>query len=420
MKSTPIAIKTLIENRSVTSHYQPIINLHSREVIGCEALCRGISPEAKLIPPLPMFAAAAQAGLSLELDRLCRQRILNETLEDFIGNDKLVFINFDICILAEERAEPGWLAQAIRASDYDFNDIAIEIVESELKNIEPLITFVEYYRALGCLIVIDDYGTSHSNCERIASIKPDIIKIDKGLISGIADDYYKQSIVAAVIQIGRKIGSLVLAEGVEEIRDVLHCHRAGVDLMQGYIFSRPIPHDQVMERIELIESKILRHISLNFENHLKRESLERVEMQQTAEKIVNSLRVDITEGIENVLRKILPKYRDIHCLFTLDMAGRQVGDTVFDNVILDAIRHPLFKPATDGADHSLKDYYYLLRHSVGNFYLTEPYISKATGCLCRTFSTHFRTSEEKRLILCIDFGEPGEIQRVTPGLCWGA
>ena len=168
MKSTPVDIEKLIHNRSVTSHYQPIVNLHNRKVIGCEALCRGISSEAKLIPPGPMFIAAAQKGLSLELDRLCRQRILKEPLEDFIGNDKLVFINFDICILAEERAEPGWLAKAIRASDYDFNDIAIEIVESELQNIEPLITFVEYYRALGCLIVIDDYGTSHSNCERIA------------------------------------------------------------------------------------------------------------------------------------------------------------------------------------------------------------------------------------------------------------
>ena len=403
MKSTPVAIEKLIQNRSVTSHYQPIVNLHNRKVIGCEALCRGISPQGKLIPPGPMFTAAAKQGLSLELDRLCRQRILKEPLEDFIGNDQLVFINFDICILAEERVEPGWLAKAIRASDYDFNDIAIEIVESELQNIEPLITFVEYYRALGCLIVIDDYGTSHSNCERIAAIKPDIIKIDKGLIYGIADDYYKQSIVATVIQLGRKIGSLVLAEGVEDIQDVLHCHRAGVDLMQGYIFSRPIPHDQVMERIELIERKILKQISLNFENRLKKESLELERMRQTADKIVDSLRVEMTGGIESVFRELLPKHRDIQCLYALDMAGRQVGDTVFERVILDGIRHPLFRPATDGADHSLKDYYYLLRHSAGSFCLTEPYISKATGCLCRTFSTPFGTSEEKSLILCIDF-----------------
>ncbi len=100
-------------------------------------------------------------------------------------------------------------------------------------------------------VVLDDFGALHSNLNRLIISKPDIIKIDRQLIHNVSESYYQQSIIKSIIDLAKKIGSLTLAEGVENKEDVLKCHELGADLFQGFYFARP----QSVERLETFQTK---------------------------------------------------------------------------------------------------------------------------------------------------------------------
>jgi hypothetical protein len=107
-------------------------------------------------------------------------------------------------------------------------------------------------------------------------------------------------------------------------------------------------------------------------------------------------------GFDAFLGEWIEKFDPIECFYIINEEGMQVSSTVCKNVNTPR-KHPLFRPAEKGADHSLKSYYYHLKILEKKEYLTEPYISLATGNICRTLSVSFPNDEGRSFILCIDF-----------------
>ena len=87
------------------------------------------------------------------------------------------------------------------------------------------------------LIALDDMGTGYSNLERIASIKPDIIKLDRSLIQDIDREYHKQELFDFFLKLAHKIGVFVVVEGIETEAEALSCLERGADLVQGFYFA---------------------------------------------------------------------------------------------------------------------------------------------------------------------------------------
>ena len=113
----------------------------------------------------------------------------------------------------------GLLLKAVREAGLSPGQIVIEINESRVLDMEALKDFVETHRALGFLFALDDLGSGFSNLARIGPLKPEILKLDRSLVAGIESDFHKQEVFRALVGLGRRVGSLVLAAERQLRRD---------------------------------------------------------------------------------------------------------------------------------------------------------------------------------------------------------
>jgi len=390
------------ETKSLLSHslfpvYQPILDIKKQQVIGLEALVRSIH---HLSPP-ELFAAAKENNLLLEFDRSCRSAAL-KTFHELgeCSQDRLLFLNVDVSTLDDGETVEGWIIDHVKMSGLSNRQVALEIVESNVESTDKLIDFVNRHRAAGFLIVLDDFGESHSNLNRVVQLKPDIIKIDKALIRDIQTDYYKQSIVQAIIKLSNKIGAITLAEGVETKEELLLCYELGIQLYQGYYFSKPkqvseFPLLTCAKRLELLLPELDHHIQARIHREQQKYS-----QYESISSEITRLLTSTRDKREELLLSIVDMHTQIDCLYLLNEQGIQISDTVCKTRA--ACIHPLFSPSEKSTDHSFKEYYYYLKHLGTNRYISEPYISFATGNICRTVSSRF-THNEQPSVLCVDF-----------------
>ncbi len=397
--------REIIQEQRIQIYFQPIISIKEKRVIGFEALTRGIDPADRArLDPMPLFQTARAMDRALGFDRLCRKTAVKSFLKAELNLAHMLFINFDPSILAEVTIGNGWMRRMVEKEGLHPSQVAIEIVESPQVPAKDLIRFVTLYKEYGFLIVLDDFGARHSNLDRILSLKPDILKIDRDLIHGVCNDYYKQAIVSSISDLAGKLGTLVLAEGVEAVEDIIKCYELGVNLFQGFYFAHPSPPDQPLdhfcaESITDVSRQILHHLK----SHLTRE----METQQAYNTITRELCAELTglsqDGINAFLKDAVGRYAQIQCIYVLDTEGRQISLTHCNHANLGKAGHPLFKPSARGTDHSLKSYFYYLQILKLDTYFSDPYTSVATGCICRTMSAVYQDAEGAFRILCVDF-----------------
>lgn len=398
-------IEKIIREGSIRTMFQPIINIREKRVIGLEALSRGIdSDSGKIIPPLEMFDAAARLNKNLELDRLCRAKAVDNFIALAPAENHLLFLNFDPAVLSKVDIGECWMQNRVTASGLDCGNAAIEIVESKVESSDDLVRFTELYREHGFIIVLDDFGAEHSNLDRILLLKPDIIKLDRRLVDHISQDHYKQAVVKSIADLALKTGSLCLAEGVERLEDVLKCYEIGIDLFQGYFFSRPFPSDRstIPDLSPFITS--ISEESGGYLNTIVAEQEEQNRIYKgISAQLCGELKGSGFKNIDDALDHCIKSHEDIQCAYLLNSSGRQVSVTACNLYALYKKRHALYKPSEKGADLSLKEYFHTLVSFNLEYYITEPYISLATGSLCRTTAMVFRASEKQFNVLCIDF-----------------
>jgi len=260
------------------------------------------------------------------------------------------------------------------------------------------------YKRFGFLIVLDDFGARHSNLDRILLLKPDILKIDRELIDGVGRNYYKQSIVASISDLAGKIGTLVLAEGVETEEDIIKCYELGVNLFQGYYFARPAPPNRLLDHFW---TRSIRYVSRGILHHLKDHITLEMETQEAYNTVTRELCAELSrlssKAVNGFLKDAVGRYDQIQCLYVLDPDGRQVSHTHCKFTIFSKSGHPLFQASVKGTDHSLKSYFYYLQILKLDTYFSDPYTSLATGCICRTMSAVYQIAEGASRILCVDF-----------------
>ena len=228
----------ILENNSLTAHFQPIIDMKTNKIFAYEALTRGVLPNGDLMYPDILFKKSQRNDTNFVLDRMCRETALKTTAVKKI--DAKVFINFiptsiydpEFCLASTVK----WAKQL----EFDPKNIVFEVVETQnVKDKEHLKTILNYYRKEGFLIALDDVGEGYSSLNMIIDIKPDIIKVDRNIIENIDTDTMKQSIYKALRTICIDNGIKILAEGVETPYELEMVKEIGVDYAQGYYFARP-------------------------------------------------------------------------------------------------------------------------------------------------------------------------------------
>ncbi|MFZ5974769.1 MAG: EAL domain-containing protein [Bacillota bacterium] len=395
-------ISDVIKNKKITVHFQPVISPNRKKVLGLEGLVRGLNTETnQLIPPILLFDAAQDAGVTLELDRLCREMVLEAFTGIYEDNkDKLLFLNIDASIL-DKVAGSKFLLNQVNRHKINPNNVVIEVNEIKVQDNAALRNFIDIYRENGFLIALDDVGAGFSNLNRIPLAKPDIIKTDMSLIRNIHNDYHKQEVFKSMINLANTIGALVVAEGVETEEEAIQILRHGGHMIQGFYFSRPQEMYRETDAFLGRKIEILNNSFKEYMNFIIKEEEQRYEQLNTVMSDALMILVRTPEQhFDNRLAEIVHTNENIECAYILDAYGIQVGKTISGS---DVKENPVFYLARTGTDHSMKKYYYRPVNAKLNKYITEPYVSLATGNLCITYSKVFRNIENEKYILCIDF-----------------
>ena len=232
-----LSYQTLAREEHILTLFQPMVSIKGKNVVAVEALSRGLLPDLHVsIPPDVFFPLATTPARRLALDRLCRQLAMRRFAPVHAQcKDLLLSVNLDMSLVNRNILGSGKFLEAAQAAGLNPGNVVIEIIESKVQDTEVLTRFIETYRAHGFLIALDDIGTGHSNLDRISQIKPDIIKIDKGLIRDIHREYHKFEIAKALVRLSRNIGAMVVAEGVEQEAEVLELMGLGGGHLPGLL-----------------------------------------------------------------------------------------------------------------------------------------------------------------------------------------
>ncbi len=400
-------LREIIDGEWIEAHFQPIVSLKRRSIVGLEGLTRGLHPGSRnLISPMDLFHQAAIQGLQLELDRLCRKKIMDAFRRiHSCSPDLILSLNLDAAILDQGVVGSGHLRQQVLEMGLKPENICIEIIESDVEDLKEFQRFVQLHRGYGFLIALDDVGAGHSNLNRIPLIKPDILKIDRFLVQDIQDDFYKQEVLKSLVRMARHLGTLIIAEGVETMEEAVCLLDMDVDMIQGYYFSRPQRPDQleyepVLARIDGLGGAFKR-------TFLKRLGIKKFNMNRyyaTLFEIQMELSRMSPVHFDSILRRIVGEFPQVECLYLLDESGLQISESVFKDEGRTHRNPVVFRPAPKGADHRMKDYYYFLMEAGLNKtnYVTEPYLSMASGNSCVTLSSVFKNANGKKYILCLD------------------
>jgi EAL domain-containing protein (putative c-di-GMP-specific phosphodiesterase class I) len=235
-------------------YFQPIVEIATGELHEYECLFRPV------MPMLPQsITAIVHAGIdtdrSVELDAFIVQRILWRIAELTPAGDAIpgrYAINVTPASLLAPAFEPSALARVVRAAGLTPAQVTVECTEQQaVGDPERLVRQVKALRRLGFGFAVDDAGAGHASFTLIAALRPSIIKIDREIVHAIGtkNGDAKQALVESFVSFGRRIGARLVAEGIENRRDLAVLASLGVQFGQGYLLGRPAPVPQTPRRI---------------------------------------------------------------------------------------------------------------------------------------------------------------------------
>lgn len=233
------AIGDVLAQRAVRTVYQPVVDLVTDEITGYEALARG-PRGTPLERPDALFAAAAAAGSTAALDRLCRE-VAIQGARGRLGGSLSLFVNVEpVAAGHHERqfAASTELSGAFR--------VVAELTERDLTaRPAELLRMVEAFRALGCGIALDDVGADPASLALLPLLRPDVIKLDLRLVQHRPTEAIAE-IFSAVNAEAERTNAVVLAEGIETEEHRCIARSLGATLGHGWLLGRPATLPETM------------------------------------------------------------------------------------------------------------------------------------------------------------------------------
>ena len=239
-------LRRALETYNFKLHYQPKWDTESLKMIGVEALIRWHDEDEGDIPPSEFIPLAEECGLIDSIDRwvlrtACEQ-ILNFQSD---GLDKLqLSVNLSpVHFLRSDVSE--LVANVLAETKFPADKLELEITESILgPEIDNVREQLQEVRDLGVEVAIDDFGTAYSSLSRLKKLPVTTLKIDRSFMNDLNDDD-NGTIVKTIITMAKSLGLMVVAEGVETIDQYLLVKQYGCNTVQGFLFGRPVPIDEL-------------------------------------------------------------------------------------------------------------------------------------------------------------------------------
>lgn len=250
-------LRSAIRHQEFVLFYQPIIDLATQCVSGAEALIRWRHPTRGLVMPESFIPLAENTGLVVEmslltLDMACKQlfswrtRDLNYTLSINVSGRQI-----------PDGLPPAKLQQMVQHYGISPDRLALEITEGVmLHDVDRSLQWLNALHAMGFRVYLDDFGTGYSSLSYLKLFPVDTLKVDKSFVQDMQSGDDDNTLVGAIIAMGRGLGLNTVAEGVETQSHLLALQRMGCHYAQGYYFSRPVPAEEFDAAVTRINSML--------------------------------------------------------------------------------------------------------------------------------------------------------------------
>ena len=239
-------LHSALANGELELFYQPVVSLQTNEIVSCEALLRWHHPKRGLISPSEFIPVAEEMGLIIPIGEWVLRTACAEaaTWPDHIQ----VAVNVSSIQLANKNLVKVVIG-AIASAGIKPNRLELELTESILiKNTFATQATLKSLHELGVLFAMDDFGTGYSSLGYLLRFPFNKIKIDRSFIAGLPDKKESYAIVGAIAGLARNLGMRVTAEGVETAQQLEQVRILGCTEMQGYLFSKPRPAQEIRRR----------------------------------------------------------------------------------------------------------------------------------------------------------------------------
>ncbi|WP_437890700.1 putative bifunctional diguanylate cyclase/phosphodiesterase [Phytobacter sp. V91] len=237
-------IRSGLDNDEFDVWYQPIVDARSLVMIGVEALVRWPRRPGGELKPDAFITIAETSGLIYALGQFVLRRACSD-LQPF--SDLKLSVNISPAQFRDPEFEVK-VASALASTRFPAARLQLEVTETYvLENPERALSAITYLRALGTSVALDDFGTGYSSIGYLRRFHFETIKIDKSLAGLVDDDEQASALVRGTIRIASALGMLVVAEGIENEKQMKLLRLAGCDQLQGYFFSEPMPLENILQ-----------------------------------------------------------------------------------------------------------------------------------------------------------------------------
>jgi EAL domain-containing protein (putative c-di-GMP-specific phosphodiesterase class I) len=380
--------------------FQPIVSLAHGRAVGYEALVRPFSAsDGALLSPSDVFDAARARGESALLDGVCRTlHLVNFELQRV--DDVWVFVNMTpSAILATGTPDPLF-ALLLDRRGVPPHQVVIEILESKVYDERRLAEVVRYFRDLGCVVALDDFGAGQSNFERIWRIAPNLVKLDRSMLEEATREPRVRRILPGLVGLLHEAGCLVVMEGIENEHQALIAMEMDVDFVQGFHFGHPTA--SIDPRCGKLAAR-MRELFRVFRNKTSRQTAIARDTLEQYTRAFDRVGVRVREGtdLETACRELLAIGGVDRC-YLLDSDGVQI-DRAVEATRRRAAADVRFRPFanSDGANWYRRPYFRRAVTRPGIVQVSQPYLSMSDGRSCMTLSVGVEVAGRLQ-VLCAD------------------
>jgi len=240
-------LRRAVDNGDFELHYQPLVRPGDHRIVSAEALARWTDAELGPVRPDQFIPIAEEAGLIVPLGEWVLQSACAELSRwpTHEGTPPRLSVNVSGLQLRDTRLATT-LENALQRYRLQPEQLVLEITESALmeRNAAGELPLLQRLRELGIGIAVDDFGTGHSSLSKLKHMPVTVLKIDRSFIQDIFTDVNDRAIVIAILAMAKQLQLSVVAEGVEAGEQLAFLQQHGCDLIQGYVYSRPLAAPQ--------------------------------------------------------------------------------------------------------------------------------------------------------------------------------
>jgi len=375
---------------------QPVLSLAHHKPVGYEALLRAYDAEDRLVSPHRMFRKAGDDAIAL--DQICRALHVQNCVLQGTGQ-AWIFLNVSPALILEGHSTRTILPRVLERYGVPAHRVVVEILETTAYDEENLARCVQYFRDLGCLVAIDDFGAGESNFERIWRLKPDIVKLDRSMVVEAMRTSRVRRILPGLVSLIHEAGCLVVMEGLETAEHALIAMESDVDFVQGYYFGEP------RSRLSPDEDYrgVLNDLFSCFQERVRRQSSsERGMLAHYSKRFQDAALLFRLGGEpEQAFAEFLALGGVQRC-YLLSAEGVQVGANIGAKRAASRL-DPRYLPCADaeGANWFRRPYFRRAITQPMAVQISRPYLSIADARACVTFSIAIPETDGVR-VLCAD------------------